>query len=109
MMFLIGQGERTIAIGPADEQHCLHCDMTTKFQPQLKYKYGEFNILFGFIYDKRYQLACLQCNHGWIFTAREAEQIYGKPPLPLRMRYGFLILLAFLAIGGITYFIHHAA
>ncbi|MGV3499118.1 MAG: hypothetical protein ACO1OR_09865, partial [Hydrogenophaga sp.] len=45
--------------------HCPRCDQERDFQPQLAYKYGEFDLLFGFVYGRRYQLACPECHHGW--------------------------------------------
>ena len=81
-MFYIGQGERTVAIGPTQPKHCPHCEELTEFEPQLKYKFGQFDLLFGFVYGKRYQLACTQCNHGWLLNTRETERDLDKLPIP---------------------------
>ena len=109
MMFMIGQGERIVAIGPPEPQHCPRCDEITDFQPQLKYKYGRFDLLFGFFYDKQYQLACPKCNHGWLLDKRIMEKRLGKLPIPFFLRYGFLILLDLFATLGAAYAVMRAA
>ena len=71
------------------------------FEPQLAYKYGRFDLLFGFVYGRRYQLACPVCHHGWRLDTREAERLYGRPDIPFRLRYGLVILLGvFAALGA---------
>ena len=97
MMFMIGQGERVLNIGPAEPRYCPHCEQQTDFIPQLKYSFGEFDLLFGFVYNKRYQLACTHCNHGWILDTRETERSLPRHPLPFRLRYGLLILAGLIA------------
>ena len=109
MMFMIGQGERTVPVGPPEPQHCPRCEEVTDFQPQLKYKFGQFDLLFGFVYDKRYQLACPKCNHGWHLDKRSMEQNIGKLPIPFHLRFGFLILLGLVAALGAAYMVTHAA
>jgi hypothetical protein len=110
MMFLIGQGERTVVVGPPEPQHCPMCEEETAFTPQLTYSFGEFDLLFGFTYNKRYQLACPQCNHGWILDTKEMERTLGKVPIPFRLRYGIIIfasLAAAIALSSYAY--RHAA
>lgn len=102
MMFMIGQGERTVAIGPAEPRDCPRCQQQTDFVPQLKYSYGEFDLLFGFVYNKRYQLACPQCGHGWILDTRQTERDLPRHPLLFRLRYGFLILAGLIAALGLA-------
>lgn len=92
MMFLIGQGERVVAIGEPEHRDCPRCGETTSFQKQLRYKYGSFDMLFGLAYDKRYQLACLQCNHGWILDTKATEREIGRVPIPFHLRYGLFVL-----------------
>lgn len=93
MMFLIGQGERVVDLGPPEPHDCPRCGERTQFQKQLRYKYGSFDMLFGFAYDKRYQLACLQCNHGWILDTKATERELGEVPIPFHLRRGFFILI----------------
>ncbi|MEA5666302.1 MAG: hypothetical protein ACN6RG_05670 [Stenotrophomonas sp.] len=100
MMFLIGQGERVVALGEPEQRHCPKCGQLTAFQKQLRYKYGSFDMLFGFAYDKRYQLACLQCNHGWILDARTTERELGRVPIPFHLRYGLCVLAVLAALLG---------
>lgn len=97
MMFMVGQGERIVPIGPPEPRHCLGCGETRDFQPRLKYKFGQFDLLFGFVYAKQYQLACPQCNHGWILDAKATERALPKHPIPFRLRFGFLILIVSVA------------
>lgn len=97
MMFMIGQGERVIAIGEVEPRHCPRCEEVTDFEPQLRYKFAEFDVLFGMVYAKRYQLACPQCGHGWRLDTRQTEKALGRVPIPFRLRFGFAILLALAA------------
>ncbi len=102
MMFLIGQGERIVTVGPAEVRHCPRCDSEQAFVPQLRYSYGSFDVLFGFVYDKRYQLACPQCNHGWRLDTREMERQLGGVPIPARLRYGLWWLVGGIALLAIA-------
>ncbi len=110
MMFMIGQGERIVPLGSPEQKYCPGCDQTTDFQTQLRYRFGEFDLLFGFFYAKRYQLACTRCNHGWIMDRKAVERTYGKGPIPARLRFGFVILLgAVAALGAAAYVIRTSA
>ncbi|UOV09426.1 hypothetical protein MUU77_03740 [Pseudoxanthomonas sp. F37] len=101
MMFMIGQGEQVVPVGAPEPQHCPRCDRMRDFEPQFANKYGRFDLLFGFVYGRRYQLACPVCHHGWRLDAREAERLYGRPDIPFRLRYGLVILLGvFAALGA---------
>jgi hypothetical protein len=100
MMFMIGQGERVVPVGSLEQRFCPGCKETADFQTQLRYKFGEFDLLFGFVYAKRYQLACTRCNHGWILDTKTVEKTHGKAPIPLRLRFGFVVLLAAIAVLG---------
>jgi len=109
-MLLIGQGERTQVIGPAEKEHCLRCDEEREFVPQLRYSYGQFNLIFGFIYDRRYLLACPECNHGWFLDRVAAEQLYRKPAIPFHLRYGWIVLIALAClVAAAAYGYRHAS
>ena len=109
-MFMVGQGERIVSVGPPEPQHCPRCEETTDFQPQLKYSYGQFDLLFGFVYGKVYQLACPQCNYGWRLNTKIMEQSLGKVPIPFHLRYGVLVLIGLAAaIGTAAYYVRNAA
>lgn len=97
MMFMIGQGERVLVVGPPEPRHCPRCDEVTGFEPQLRYKFAEFDLLFGMVYAKRYQLACPQCQHGWVLDTRTMERTLGGVPIPFRLRFGLAIGLALAA------------
>lgn len=108
MMFMIGQGERVVPIGPTEEQYCPGCEEVTSFEPQVSYKFGEFDLLFGFVYSKRYQLACVQCNHGWLLDTKVTERGLEKHPIPFRLRFGLFILIGIAAaLGAAAYAIRH--
>lgn len=110
MMFLIGQGERTVDLGHAEPKHCPRCDEQTDFVTQLKYSFGQFDMLFGFVYNKRYQLACSQCNHGWILNTQAMEQSLERVPIPFHLRYGMFVLIGLAAVVAIAaYAYRHAA
>ncbi|MEG0182613.1 MAG: hypothetical protein RR704_04025 [Stenotrophomonas sp.] len=94
MLFMIGQGERTVVVGPVEHLHCPRCAAVTAFEPQLTYKYATFDLLFGMVYAKRYQLACPGCGHGWVLDTRATERSLGGVPIPFRLRYGMAIGLA---------------
>lgn len=96
MMFMIGQGERTVAVGPVEPVHCPRCSEVTGFQPRLRYRYGQFDLLFGWVYGKRYELACCKCGHGWVLDREVAGRLYGDRAIPFRLRYGMPILAGLL-------------
>ena len=100
MMFLVGQGERTVAIGPSEQRLCPRCACQCAFEPQLRYKFGQFDLVFGFVYDKRYQLACTQCNHGWLLDTRETERSLARIPIPFHLRHGAWVLALLVAAVG---------
>lgn len=93
MMFLITQGEKTVVIGAAEERHCPRCDEERDFVPELQYKYAGVDLFFGMTYSKRYQLACPECNHGWILDPKAIGLGLERNPIPFRMRYGLLLLV----------------
>ena len=109
MMFMIGQGERIVVVGPAETRHCPLCGEDRDFLPQLKYSFGEFDLLFGFVYNKRYQLACSECNHGWILDTKTMEAGLARSPIPFHLRYGFVVLLILTAaLAAAAYAYRHS-
>ena len=106
---MIGQGERVQALGPCEKHQCPRCEEERDFTPQIRYSYGQFDLLFGFVYNRRYQLACSECNHGWILQPHAARELYGKPAIPFHLRYGLLVLGALAGVvGAAVYFYGHA-
>ncbi|WP_374555332.1 hypothetical protein [Thermomonas sp.] len=103
MMVYVGQGERVVPIGPTEDRDCPRCEQVTAFQPQLRYKFGQFDLLFGFVYGKRYQLACTQCQHGWLLDTRLTERSLDRSPIPFHLRFGWLVLVGIAALGAVVY------
>ncbi|MGY3265545.1 hypothetical protein [Lysobacter sp. HA35] len=110
MMFVVGQGERVQTIGPPELTHCAKCEQEREFIPQLKYSYGQLDLLFGFVYGRQYRLLCPHCGHGWLLNRGPAEALYGKPAIPFRLPYGLVVLATLLALIGTAAYVHqHAA
>ena len=65
-MMMIGQQERVVVVGPTEAHHCLRCQTETGFAPRLRYRMARIDLLFGFVYQRRYELACTGCC--WIPT-----------------------------------------
>ena len=104
MMFMIGQGVRVQVIGPPQPEHCERCGGPRDFVPRLTYAFGQFDLLFGFVYDKRYELVCPVCNGGWKLDPFAAERTFGKPEIPFHLRYGIWVLAALaVAVGTAAY------
>ncbi|KAF1685931.1 hypothetical protein B1992_10470 [Pseudoxanthomonas broegbernensis] len=106
-MFLVGRGERIVPVGPPEPQHCPRCGEVTDFQPRLRYQYGSFDMLFGFTYGKRYELACPQCGHGWRLDTRTMERSLGRVPIPFRLRFGLLVLAGLMALLAAAWAFRH--
>ena len=73
------------------------------FEPQFANKYGRFDLLFGFVYQRRYELACTGCEHGWVLDTESMDQQLGGVPIPFRHRFGLpvmLVIVAGLAVAG---------
>ena len=106
MMFMIGQGERVQLLGDPEPGECAQCGEERQFQPRLRYSYGQFDALFGFVYNRRYELVCTSCHHGWRLNRQAAEETYGKPRIPFLVQYGVFVLLglaAALLVGAYLY------
>ncbi|QIK81286.1 hypothetical protein G7069_06545 [Lysobacter sp. HDW10] len=105
-MIFFGQGERVVAYGEVEKHRCPRCCEERLFQPQLRYKYGHIYALFGWVYSKRYELACGECGHGWVLDKKAEEAKLDKLPIPSHLQYGFMVFLVALislAIIGAGY------
>ena len=92
-MILIGQQERVLIVGPTEAHHCLRCQTETEFAPQLCYKMARIDLLFGFTYQRRYELACTRCEHGWVLDTETMDQQLGGVPIPWQHRFGLPLML----------------
>ena len=71
---------------------------------RMMFMIGQFDLLFGFVYDKRYELVCPVCNGGWKLDPFAAERTFGKPEIPFHLRYGIWVLAALaVAVGTAAY------
>ncbi|EEI27182.1 hypothetical protein, partial [Corynebacterium glucuronolyticum] len=54
-------------------------------------------------YQRRYELACTRCEHGWVLDTDTMDQQLGGVPIPWRHRFGLPLMLvgvAALACAG---------
>ena len=96
-MILIGQQERVVVVGPTEAHHCLRCQAETEFAPRLRYRMARIDLLFGFTYQRRYELACTRCEHGWVLDTETMDQQLGGVPIPWRHRFGLPLMLVVVA------------
>ena len=101
-MILFGTGARLVEFDHVERRHCEHCGIDRNFVLRLKYEYGHFYHLFGWVMSREYQLACPVCTHGWRLEARSARALIGRDPVPFYQRAGWLVLLmlAILVVGA---------
>ena len=58
---------------------------------RLKYEYGHFYHLFGWVIKKQYPLTCPYRTHGWILNTANAEIPLERNPIPFHQRHGWLV------------------
>ena len=105
-MIFFGQGERIVPYGTPEKHECPKCGGERMFQPRLRYKFGHVYALFGWVYNKRYELACLECEHGWVLDKNTEEAKLDQLPIPKHLQYGlmaFLLAMVSIAIIGAGY------
>lgn len=103
-MILVGRGARTVGFDILERHPCERCDCEQDFALRLKYQYGHFYHLFGWVFDKQYQLVCPTCSHGWIIDDAIAEDRIGRNVIPFRHKSGWIvgvILIHLVAIGAV--------
>jgi hypothetical protein len=99
-MILWGWGERVLGFDVEEHQFCENCRENANFRMRLKYTYGHFYHLFGWVISKQYQLVCPACTHGWLLNTRSAEEKLRGNPIPFHQRSGWLVMaLLAVAIG----------
>lgn len=99
-MILWGWGERVLTFDLVEHEHCQRCEQSQNFGLRLKYTYGHFYHLFGWVISKQYQLICPVCSHGWIVNTSAAEAQIGCNPVPFHQRSGWIVMLVLAAIIG---------
>ncbi len=105
-MILWGWAERTIEFDLRERQFCEHCAEIRDFGMRLKYGYGHFYHLFGWVRHQQYQLVCPVCDHGWRLNRDSARALVGREPIPFYQRHGWWVMLALAAIIGIAAYLH---
>lgn len=101
-MILWGTGGYVLNFDLSEREYCHKCEQDQDFILRLKYEYGHFYHLFGWVMSKQYQLVCPVCTHGWIVDARTAQTWIGGNPIPFHQRYGWLVMLVLAAIIGVA-------
>jgi len=108
-MILWGWGERTVGFDIQEHQFCQNCGESRGFEIRLKYEYGHFYHLFGWVIKKQYQLACPSCTHGWILNTASAEGLLGHNPIPFHQRNGLVVMIALAVVIGVAVVVHRSA
>ncbi|KAG0733069.1 hypothetical protein G6F24_018961 [Rhizopus arrhizus] len=54
-------------------------------------------LLFGFAYQRRYELACTRCEPGWLLDTATLDQQLGGVTNPWRHRFGLPLMLVVVA------------
>ncbi|RNF85085.1 hypothetical protein [Montanilutibacter psychrotolerans] len=108
-MILWGWGERTVGFDVEEHQFCHNCEQDRVFNLRLKYEYGNFYHLFGWVISKQFQLACPSCSHGWILNTASAESLLGRNPIQFHQRNGWMVMMALALIFGVAVFVHRNA
>lgn len=108
-MILWGWGERVVSFNVEEHQFCERCAQERDFTMRLKYTYGHFYHLFGWVIEKQYQLVCPFCTHGWILNNESAESTLERNPIPFHQRSGWAVMI-FLAIAvAVAVAVHRSA
>lgn len=107
-MVLWGWAERTVHFGIGEHQFCPHCGEDRDFRLRLKYGYGHFYHLFGWVRHQAYQLVCPACEHGWVVNPGSARGLIGREPIPFHQRHGWWVLLTLAAIIAVAAGWRHA-
>lgn len=108
-MILWGWAERIVEFGIEERQHCTRCGEDRDFRMRLKYGYGHFYHLFGWVRHQQYQLVCPVCSHGWLLNRDSALGLVGRDPIPFYQRNGWLVMVALAIVIGIAACIHRHA
>jgi hypothetical protein len=101
-MILWGTSNWVLDFDLSEREYCQQCQQDQDFGLRLKYEYGHFYHLFGWVMSKQYQLVCPVCSHGWVLNSSTAEELIGRNPIPFYQRYGWIVLLVLVAIIGVA-------
>lgn len=105
---ILGSGGAIIRIGETHSQPCVTCGHTRPFQLVVSYRYGHIFFLFGFILEKSCIDACTICNRGKPLPFGEAVGRFGRNPIPLYRRQGWLWLAAPMAALMVQHMMYEA-
>ncbi|WP_369944141.1 hypothetical protein [Xanthomonas medicagonis] len=107
-MILWGWGERDVACGVEDRQFCARCAQERAFEMRLRYSYGHFYHLFGWVRERQYLLICPECHHGWLLNRASAEALLPSLPIPFHQRWGWLVMLVLAVLIAAAALLHGA-
>lgn len=105
-MILWGTGERVVEFDVIERAYCAKCEQERDFFMRLKYEFGHFYHLFGWVISREYQLVCPHCGHGWVLDPVSARAQLGRDPVPFYQRSGWLVMLALfvlIAVAALAY------
>lgn len=106
-MVLLGEGERIYGFDVGEREFCEHCRQQRDFGMRLKYRYGHFYHLFGWVIESQYQLVCPECEHGWLLNADRAKAMLGGNPIPFHQRSGGIVGIVLLHLLAIALLFRH--
>ncbi|HZH44906.1 MAG TPA: hypothetical protein VEY50_12565 [Lysobacter sp.] len=100
LLIPIGRAGRQLTFDAGEPHHCATCGEARDFQLRLLYEWGSLFYLPVCVTERRYQLVCPVCQHGWVVERRSAEAVLGGDPIPWRHRNGWMILTAIALVIG---------
>ncbi|MGO1070147.1 hypothetical protein [Lysobacter sp. CA199] len=101
-MILWGTGDCELTFDLSEREYCQKCQQDQDFALRLKYEYGHFYHLFGWVMSKQYQLVCPVCVHGWVLNPRAAVALIGSNPIPFYRRNGWAVMLGLGVVVGMA-------
>jgi hypothetical protein len=107
VLILLGTGSRTYEFDHVEREHCAKCDCEREFVLRMKYEYGHFYHLFGWVMSREYQLICPACAHGWRIEPRNARALIGRDPVPFHQRAGWLVLVLLVVVVAVASVAYH--
>jgi len=100
-MLVWGSGSDTKDLGMVEKRHCDACEKERPFKLFLQYRFAHIWYLFSWVTKKEYLLLCDVCRRGVQLDKKKVESKLRENPIPLRRRYGWMLLVVLIAIGAV--------